>query len=237
MDMPLPSPRSTGAKRFGGGSAAAPPQTRQPNTPKPKRIDLIAKLSSPSLASSIGRFVVAYALLIAPWPSLGHAFVERVGSMATAIADPFFASSNVTFALRAPQSSEHQPDWRGVIDVKRDLPEGPVRNAGAIDLRRVGYLQLAAFISLAAGWPPVGLRRGLGSVAAAMTVVSAVIAISIVDFLSDARVVALGPWLATAVSLARRTLVAAPGTAYAVPGLAWLAITRLPSPFDGCPER
>lgn len=182
-----------------------------------------------SLAPSIARFVAVLALLIAPWPALGSVFVDGVGSVVTAAADPVFASSNVSFRLRAPRPSEQQPDWRGVIDVKRDLPDGPVRNAGAIDLRRVGYLQLAAFIALAAGWPPVGLRRRLWSLAVAVAIVSTVIAIPIIDFLSEVGVVALGPWLGTAISLARRALVAAPGMAYAVPGLAWLATTRLPS--------
>jgi len=166
--------------------------------------------------------------MIAPWPGLGPLFADVVGATATAIADPFFARSNVTLTVRPPRPEEHQPKWRGVIDVKQDFPDGPARHAGAIDLRRSGYLQLATFIALAAAWMPKGRRRILAAVGVAAAVVSTVVAVPIFDFLVQVDVVHLGAGSATLVSLARRILVGAPGMAYAVPGIVWLALAGGP---------
>lgn len=190
-----------------------------------------------SLAASLGRFGVVLAILIAPWPGLGRAFVDSVGMAATALADAVSVTSNVSFTLRSARPSERQPEWRGVIDVKQDLPDGPVRHAGIIDLRRVGYLQLATFLSLAAAWPPRTVRCLLGSVSLAVGIVAAVIAVPVFDFLSDAGVIPLGAWVGGALSLARRALVAPPGMAYAIPGLAWLAMTQATHPSMGRDRR
>lgn len=175
-------------------------------------------------AAPATRFAVAFAFTIAPWPGLGPVFADVVGATATAIADPIFARSNVTLTVRSPRPEEHQPEWRGVIDVKQDFPEGPVRHAGAIDLRRSGYLQLATFIALAAAWMPKGRRRVLAAVGVVAAVVSTVVVVPIVDFLVQAGVVDLGAGFNTLVALARRILVGAPGMAYAVPGIAWFAL-------------
>jgi hypothetical protein len=152
--------------------------------------------------------------------------VGSVGTIATAIADPLLAASNVTLVLRSPTPAEHLPEWDGVIDVKQDFPEGSVRHAGAIDLRRAGYLQLATFIALAAAWPSRRRRRGAAAACVAFAVVSMVIAVPVLDFLAGIGAVHLGACLGTATSLARRALVAAPGMAYALPGLVWLAVAQ-----------
>jgi hypothetical protein len=193
------------------------------------------------LALPLVRFVIVLALLVAPWPGVGRYFVDAVGSLTTALADPMFAASNVTFALRSPMPQEQQPEWRGVIAVKRDsFPDGPKRNLGAIDLRRAGYLQLATFIALAAGWPPSGIRRSLMAGLLAAFFLTAILAVPILDFLSSIEVVHLGGF-AFVVALIRRALVAPPGMAYAGPGLVWLAVrggsaaewlARIASPTD-----
>jgi hypothetical protein len=170
------------------------------------------------------RFVLAFALAAAPWPGLGRAFVAGVGAIATAVADPLSSDSNVTFLLRPPKPSENQPEWHAVIAARQDFPDGPSDHAGAIDLRRAGYLQLATFVALAAAWPPKGRRRALAAAAVASAIVAAAIAIPILAFLSPLGVVHLGPWLQTLLSLASRALVAAPGMAFAIPGLAWVAV-------------
>jgi len=173
---------------------------------------------------SMARFLITLALLLAPWPGLGRAVSEAAGEMATAVLDPFFGSSNVTVVLRSPVPSEGLGDWRGVIDVKQDFPDRPVRNAGAIDLRRAGYLQLATFVSLGAGWPPRGRRRALLVLIVGTLVVASTLAMPLLDFLSSVGAVHLGERMAVVLSLARRALVGAPGMAYAIPGLAWLAL-------------
>jgi hypothetical protein len=175
----------------------------------------------------VARFAFVFALLIAPWPGLGSLFVSGVGAVATAVADPVFASSSVTLIVRAPREIEAQPEWRAVVDARQDLPDGRVRHAGAIDVRRAGYLQLATFLGLAAAWMPRERKRIVAGTCLAVALVSAVVAIPIVDFLSDAGVVRLGSALAILVALARRALVGAPGMAYALPALIWLAIHRL----------
>jgi hypothetical protein len=185
---------------------------------------------SRSIGASLARFVLAFALMVAPWPGLGRGFTDAVGAIATAIADPISAASNVTFVLRSPKPVERQPDWRAVISVRQDFPDGPVDHAGAIDLRRAGYLQLATFVALAAAWPPRGRRRLLLAVAITFAMVSAAIALPILAFLSSIDVVHLGERSGTLVSLASRALVAAPGMAFACPGLAWLAVTGLGDP-------
>jgi hypothetical protein len=183
------------------------------------------RASRPWLAAA-ARFVAVFALLAAPWPGLARAYADTVGSIATALADPFFASSNVTFALRAPFPEQHLPEWSGVIQVKRDLPEGPVRNAGAIDLRRAGYLQLATFVCLAAAWPAAWQRRKLAATTVALAVLATVTWAPVLDYLVQIGAVQAGDWGATAVALVRRALVAAPGMVYAVPALAWVAVAQ-----------
>jgi hypothetical protein len=79
---------------------------------------------------AVARFFVALALLLAPWPGLGRWFSGATGALVTTVGEPFFDSTNVTFVLRAPAPSENLGEFQGVIDVKRDYPEGPVRNAG-----------------------------------------------------------------------------------------------------------
>ena len=180
-------------------------------------------LASRSLGPSLTRFVLVFALLVAPWPGLGRVFADTVGAIATAVADPISAASNVTLTLRSPLASEAQTDWRGVIVVRQDLPEGPVQRAGAIDLRRAGYLQLATFIALAVAWPPRGRRRALLAAIVVLAVVSATLALPVLDFLSQIGAVSPGRWLGPLVSLGSRTVVGAPGMAYAIPGLAWVA--------------
>jgi hypothetical protein len=83
---------------------------------------------------------------------------------------------------------------------------------------------LATFVALATGWPPRGTRRRVQAAVVALAIVSATIAVPIFDYLSDVGAIHLGALLAGAVALARRALVAAPGMAYAVPGLVWLAL-------------
>jgi hypothetical protein len=177
-----------------------------------------------ALLVALGRFVLAFALLACPWPGLGRAYADVVGSLATAAADPFFQSGNVTFVLRAPTPDEQVPDWRGVIQVKQDLPEGPVRQKGAIDLRRAGYLQLVTFLCLAVAWPAAWRDRKLLAAGVALLVVGTVTGVSIVDYLVQVGAVDAGHWGSTLLALARRALVGAPGMAYAVPALAWIAV-------------
>jgi len=187
--------------------------------------------ASRSRVFAIARFAAAFAILIFPWSGLGRAFVDAVGAAATAVADPITASSNLSVTVRSARPNENQPDWCGIIDVKRDFPEGPVRQAGALDLRRAGYLQFATFLSLAAGWPPKSGRRALIASAVVVGVVSAVIAVPIFDFLRELGIASFGAWGGAMVALVRRALVAAPGMAYAIPGMAWVAIMqpRLPN--------
>ncbi len=185
------------------------------------------RLSRP-IAASVLRFVLAFAVVAAPWPGLGRVFTSTVGAIATAIADPVSMDSNVTFLLRSPKPSEDLPDWRAVIAVRQDFPDGPLDHSGAIDLRRAGYLQLATFVALAAAWPPKGRRRVLVAAAAALAIVGTAIALPIFAFLSPLGVVHLGPSLQALLSLASRALVAAPGMAFAIPGLAWLAVSGGP---------
>jgi len=179
-----------------------------------------------SMTASLVRFVLVFCVLVAPWPGLGRAFTDFVGAVATAVADPLSASSNVTFSLRSPLPTERLPDWRGVIAVRQDTPDGPVNHAGAVDLRRAGYLQLAAFAALAAAWPPRGRTRALCAACAALVVVAMTVSVPVVDFLVPIGAVHLWGWLGTAVRLAARALVAAPGMAYALPGLTWLAVAE-----------
>jgi hypothetical protein len=144
--------------------------------------------------------------------------------VATAFADPFFTASNVTFTLRSPVPIEKLPDWRAVIDVRQDFPDRPKRDAAAIDLRRAGWLQLATFVALAAAWPPRGRRRIVLAASVAFAIVSTCIAVPVVDYLAQVGAVHLGTLLGGVLALVRRALIAAPGMAYAVPGLAWLAL-------------
>jgi hypothetical protein len=172
------------------------------------------------------RFVVVAGLLLYPWPGIGGCYCGAVDSVATALVDPLFDASNVTFVLRAPRPQESLPEWRGVIDVKQDFPEGPVRHAGAIDLRRAGFLQLATFLALAVALPPRGRRQTIVAFGVAAGVVSFLIALPILEFLMQASAIHLWGWLDTLITVARRALVGAPGMAYAIPGLAWVAATH-----------
>jgi hypothetical protein len=170
--------------------------------------------------------VVVAGLLLFPWPGISGCYCGTVDSMATAVVEPLFDASNVTFVLRAPKPQESQPEWRGVIDVKQDFPDGPVRHAGAIDLRRAGFLQLATFLGLSVALPPRGRRETIVALGVVAAVLSFLLALPILEFLSQVSAVRLWGWLGTLVALARRALIGAPGMAYAIPGLAWLAAIK-----------
>jgi hypothetical protein len=177
-----------------------------------------------SLAAALGRLSVVFALLLAPWPAVGPAWVGVVGSMVTTVMDPLFDSSNVTFRLRSPEPVEHLSEWQGVIDVKQDFPDGPVRHAGAIDLRRAGYLQWVTFLALAAAWPLRRPRSWILAVAIAGAIVGGLIGVAVLDFLSDLGAIHGGSLVAMVLSLSRRALIGAPGMAFAVPGIVWLLL-------------
>jgi hypothetical protein len=189
-------------------------------------------LGTPTVRA-VARALVVFILLVVPWPGLGGAFTDAVGAVATAIADPLTASSNVTFVLRSPVPEENQPEWRAVISVRRDSPDGPTVDQGAADLRRAGYLQLAVFAALAAGWPPRGWRRALLGLILSGGVVAGTIAVPVLAYLAGIGVLQAGDAVRMVLSLASRALVAAPGMAFAVPGLTWLAFVSGARPARG----
>jgi hypothetical protein len=168
------------------------------------------------------RFVLVYALAIAPWPGLGRAWVGVVGAIATSIADPFFASTNVTFSLRASRPEEQPSAWSGIIEVRQDLPDASSHHAGAIDLRRAGYVQFVTFAALAIAWPPRTRRRAWLALAGCVVVVTGAVGMPILAFLAPLGAVHPGSLFGAAIALASRGLVGAPGMAYAVPGVVWV---------------
>jgi hypothetical protein len=173
-------------------------------------------------AMALVRFALVYAVAIAPWPGLGRAWGGAIGAIATSIADPFFASTNVTFSLRASGPGDPTSEWTGIIELRQDLPDTSSHNAGAIDLRRCGYVQFVTFAALAIARPPRTRRRAWIALGASVVVVAGSVGMPILAFIAPLGAVHPGAFFGAAIALASRALVAAPGMSYAVPGVVWV---------------
>jgi hypothetical protein len=172
------------------------------------------------------RFFAVLVALLLPWPGLGRAYVEAFSRVGTAAVRPVFAGSGLTLALRLfPETDEHH-EWYSMIFVT-DAQTGAPLHMGAADLKRSGYLQIAIFVAAAAAFP-LRRRRLYSAILVGGALVLATLGwLPIFMYLAKKQIIHLGAWSYAALSVTERSLVAAPGMAFAVPMLQWLLALRL----------
>jgi hypothetical protein len=175
------------------------------------------------------RFAVVLALLVVPWPGLGRPVAQGFGTLARVLLAPVLALSDqpVSFAPADPGDARHE--WSLMVSVKSAQTSSLLRQA-KVDLRRSGYLQLAFFFALVAGWPGRTARRLAFVSAVGFALLSSLALLPILMFFGIHQVVRMSSWFLLLLTLVYRTLLTATGMAYAVPGILWLVLAK---PLDG----
>ena len=164
-------------------------------------------------------------LLLLPLPGVEPAFCRAVAAWQTAVlSDP---PSLVSLEFRLPRSEAEGGPWHIVVIAReRDTK----RYVGtALDARRAGYLQCAGFVALLLATPTSRKKKLLllllGGFCLAVLPLLAPLAFFSTPSLG-LQAFRFNPLLRSAIEIAYRVLVAAPGMAYAVPALLWLGLVR-----------
>jgi hypothetical protein len=183
----------------------------------------------PARRAALRRAVTVLAVLVAlllPWPGLGRAYVGAFSRTGSAAVGLVFDGSGLRVSLgQFPESDAHH-EWYAKILVA-DARTGAPRHMGAADLRRSGYLQIATFLALAAAFPLPRRRRYAAAVGCGAAVLATLGWLPVLMYLSSKQVIVLGTGSFAVLSILDRSLVAAPGMAFALPVAQWLLARRL----------
>jgi hypothetical protein len=175
------------------------------------------------------RFGAVFVVLVAPWPGMGRSFAAAYAPIATAIAWPALLTTNdVAVHMGAAPENDRAHGWDLMVWVN-DAKTGKALRFAAIKLRRGGYLQMIFFIALVVGWPGRDPRRLALVLGAGLMCLSIFASLPIFVFLAKRDFIHLGALSQSALAIACRSLVAAPGMMFAVPWFLWLLLAR---PFD-----
>jgi hypothetical protein len=179
-----------------------------------------------ALTSFPVRSLLILTLLLLPWPGVARAFAATTADVNQAVLGNDSSLRQISFRL--PRPNESANSWE-VLAIARERDS--TRQVGtAIDVRRAGYLQDATFVALTLA---TRLRRrtkvlilaiGLGALQL-VPLLPALAFFSRVD--AGVQVFALSSLSQWLVEIAYRSLIAAPGMAYALGGLLWLLLVRL----------
>jgi hypothetical protein len=184
-----------------------------------------------ALALRAGKLVLVLTVLIWPWPGLARTYVAAFSSVATVIARPAFADSDVSLSFAPSSESDTSHEWFSMVSVQDAASQARVHR-GAIDIRRAGYLQTALFLAVAIGFPLRRWRRCVAVVVAGSALLPMLAWLTIATYLARKQVIHLGVLSSSILALGYRSLICAPGMAFAGPGLLWLVVLRV---FDRTP--
>jgi len=176
------------------------------------------------------KLVVLLALLAAPWPGLGRAYVRTFGAAATLLS-PVVAPSGAKLSFAASPASDGHHEWFAMVS-ETDASSGALLHKGAVDLRRGGYLQMAFYLAAAVAFPL--RRRGLfaASLGAGLLLFSMLGWLPVLMYLTKKQVIVLGAGSFSVLALVYRSLVTPPAMAFAVPGASWLVVRMLAGQTD-----
>jgi hypothetical protein len=170
------------------------------------------------LTSPLVRLGVLLLLFLWPWRAVGRAWSHVVVGLAR-----LFLATRASVAFRYPPGTGDDA-WRLRV-VADDLTSGRFVET-ALDLRRAGFIAIAVFAALVLA-TPLRWRRRAGMLAIGLVPLLVLPLLPMIALFSGAvsvRAFDLGPLAHTAVSIAYRVLVTAPGMAFALPGLLWLLL-------------
>jgi hypothetical protein len=169
------------------------------------------------------RGLALFALFVLPWPGLGPAYCGFIGGWAAAtLGDP---GSSVTLRFTpGPAASPPGQPW-GLRVHAEDAVTG--RFVGtALDLRRAGYMQSAAFAALVLVTKLRWSRR-LAILFGGLATLQLLPLLPLLSFFSGKLPVQafhFGAIAAAMVDIAYHALVAPPGMAFALPAMLWLVL-------------
>jgi hypothetical protein len=165
-------------------------------------------------------------VLMAPWPGMGRRFAEAFGPVIGAFLAPALASNGAVAVhmLPAPEGDVAR-DWDLFVVVNDASTGNEIRHA-AVNLRRSGYLQIVFYLALVAGWPGRDPKRVAIVLGVGLTCLGALGSLTTLMFLAKRGVVPMGSTPLAVLAMTYRTLVTAPGMAFAVPGFLWLLLAR-----------
>jgi hypothetical protein len=182
---------------------------------------------------AMGLGIVILGLSLAPWPGLGKGYVRLVCATVNAMfgTTRFASDISLHFDPGSPSALGTRPNawWHAIIAVRNESSQAATRSA--LNLRAIGYLPSAVFVSFALAWPFGNLKRALLLRTIAFVLVQAFVALSIalpvVLLLSSDRVgaIELGPTVRVLINTVFQSVVVPPAMSYAVPALIWLLVT------------
>jgi hypothetical protein len=173
------------------------------------------------------RFVLAYGLLIAPWPGWNAAY----GSWFRALNQSVFVSDGQRL-LRFEAAKDVRVPMDTLIELaNRARGDGSGNLAGMrllLDSRGVGWIPSALFIALTLA-SPVGWRRRAWALALGFVLIHVYIVFSVGCFIwnqsAGIGLVALPPFLKAVVAGLEETMVIQLGASFVVPVVIWAVVT------------
>lgn len=174
---------------------------------------------------AVCRFVVVLVVLIVPWPGMGRPVVRAFGYATQTMLSPLLAGVAESVVFQASDETDLAHEWDLLVLVKDPKTSATLRHA-SVHVRRSGYLQVACFLALVAGWPGRNPRRLAFVLGLGLLGLACLTTLPVLMFLSRRGVVPLAGWLLSALAVVYRALVTAPGMAFAVPAILWCLLAR-----------
>ncbi len=170
----------------------------------------------------LGRILLVLALFHFPWPGLGHAFAGYFGHVSAWLLSFWSVPSLHTKMTAAGPPS---PEWSVLFDALDAVTSRQVR--AILDVRRVGWLPLGAFIALIAAFPVQRWPRRLVVAALGLSALHGLSVLPVLATFGDSNIgfFELGGFGYGLVVVAQRALLTLPGMAYAGPALLWLLLS------------
>jgi hypothetical protein len=167
------------------------------------------------------------AVLLWPWSGLAEPFSVAFADVCNALVGlGGGGDSEIRFV-----ASHYEPDhpWWVLMSVRNVFT---AESFGVpVDTRTVAYIRIAVFVSLALAWPLWRTRREIAALAIGATLLAFTIALSVaiplLQVLGMVKVLSLGVWAQSVLSVGILTLVTYPSMAFAVPGLIWWLTLRI----------
>ena len=169
------------------------------------------------------------AILLFPWPVLAKSFSAAMAEVCDAGAG--VVSGNEAEIHFVADSYQGHPWWIQ-MSVKNVFTSESFQIP--VDSRTVAYIRIAVFLSLALAWPFWVTKRTMTATAWGFALLIGLIALTIVipllQVLGMTKVLSLGVFTQSVLSIGILTLLTYPSMAFAVPGLIWLLTLRFGVP-------
>lgn len=172
--------------------------------------------------SPLLRIVLVLAVFHLPWPGLGSAFSAYFGQVAAWLLDFWSAP---TLDLRLGPAAPSGPAWSVVFDARDGLTGHQAR--ALLDVRRVGWLPLGAFMALMAAFPVKRWPRRLMVGVLGLAALHALSVLPVLAIFGDKQTgfFEVNAVFHTVFVVAQRALLTLPGMAYAGPALLWMLLS------------